>query len=225
MALDAMIINPLLESRMRFKQVGNSTGMFKHIQLVTTLQEGLARLEGPQTCDVLYVSSRFDPRLITEFVKTGRSSPRGLDSAYLMVMGSIEGSSENIARSLATGIDGFLVEPFSVDNLQDSARLAQKLKRQRCESRQKAAVDILISHAVQMIDEAAAQAKKALPYGAQLKKLQSLQVTLKELGPEMKQYYISRAIEKFGDAPVFLEAIKREYFGASKRVQARIMRK
>src|SRR5690349_15522870 len=90
MATDALLISPDVQSRVRFKHATSGVGVYRNVQVATTLGEGLQRLSSGHNCDVVYISSRFGRDVIEGFVQSGKKAASGRDCAYLLILGAHE---------------------------------------------------------------------------------------------------------------------------------------
>lgn len=150
--MDAMIISPDLEARMRLKQAMAFVPEFKVVKVMATLTEGLQRLFSGEMFGSFFVSALFGHDVGCDFIRKSKQTEGGRDAAYIFTL-SGEAHSADIANDLVQGADGFLVEPFSVEALQKIYQLAVEVRKQRIQVRQRASLRLLLQTAMDGIDE------------------------------------------------------------------------
>ena len=149
--MDALIINPDLESRIRLRQAMNYVPEFRIVKVVSTLAEALERLFAGERFGSLFISTLFGRSIVTEFMTKSRETPGGKGCACILTLSGSAKAGE-IAEDLCNGADGFLVEPFSVDSLQKIHRIAVRVKRQYMAARQRQGIRLLLQEAADGID-------------------------------------------------------------------------
>lgn len=204
--INALIVNPQLESRTRLRQLTASLPDFGKVQLASTLAEALQRLETHVACNVVYISARYDQRVAAEFVLSGRKTAQGQGAAYMAVLGETSHSKDEAMGYIAGGLDGVLVEPASLESILQATKLAISVSKKRDVQKQFLAIDSLLSSASQAVD------RIALAATTQRHSFQSLRAigsTLSNLSEEALQLYLSRAIDHFTsiEAPIAKTAV------------------
>lgn len=219
--LDAIIIDPDLDTRMRLKQATSSVHNFGKVYQLGTLKEGIDRLNGSDRCDVIFMSHHFESSEIASFIKAGKESPCGQDAAYILVLKAKDQGSGTVAQSMMIGADGLLFEPYSVDLLIEITNLAAKVKSERSETRQNAAIKILVSELMDQLDQIAASMAKATDVGWSIKKFKEAAAAIPKEG-ESYSKYLEIGTDLFVNAPAPKLILGRaKYVGASKRMKAR----
>jgi hypothetical protein len=190
----------------------------------STLQDGLERIRNSSNCDVIYVSSRFDLELATQFIASSKQTEAGRDSANLLI-GSVEPFTESVlARLMLKGFDGMLIEPASVDTFRVSAELALKARKEKLHQRKKKSLDIMVRALADQLDELASKKKlRQITILAQ-DRFSTLGKEIAALDFDSKGLYFDSLIEHFiaRNAPIQSEL---EYSGSSQRMQRRRLNK
>jgi len=152
--MDAMIISPDLEGRMRLKQAMAFVPDFKVVKVMSTLSEALQRLFSGESFGSFFISTLFGQDVAREFIRKSRQTEGGRDAAYVFTF-SGEARSADVAEDLMQGVDGFLIEPFSVEALQRIYTLAVEVRKQHILARQRSSIRMLSQSAIDGIDEVA----------------------------------------------------------------------
>jgi hypothetical protein len=130
MGLTALVIDPSLESRNRFRSIAEKNHSFEKVSVSSTLIDSIERLRTWNKCDVIYVSNRFDPLVITTFFKGSRKLPSTEDAPHLVVIGR---DTANLpTKQFEIGHpDGYLLEPIIPKDLDASVQFVAKFKEQK----------------------------------------------------------------------------------------------
>ena len=222
---NALIINSDIDARMRLKSATTSVIQFSKVQLLTNLNEGLSRLEGGHVCDVLFVSYSFEKDEVKQFIKDAKGTKSGEDAAYILVLETGEQDSSVIAENVLIGADGFLFEPYSVDQLVEITNLAARVKRERAEEREQAALTFLLKDMMHQIDLIAYLKANGYDVGRGFKRFKQMCSVLNTLEGTSKELYMNLAVELFSEAPFPKNIYQKSYSGASKRVKEKMEKK
>lgn len=223
---DAVVVDPDLPSRMRLKQATTAVPAFGSVQLTGSLDEALGRITSCNHCDVVFVSHRFEKEDLNSFIKKAKETKQGQDAAYVMVLQSKEGSSAKVAESVLGGADGMLFEPYSVDYLYEITNLAARVKKERSDAREKAAIGVLIQDIIQQIDQIAYLRSCNMETGRAFKKLKETCGVLTSLSPGSGEAYYQMAVEAFENAQIPVNVSKyKKYGGVSDRIKKRMEKK
>lgn len=220
---DALLIDPDIGSRMRLKQATTAVTNFGKVGQVSSLKEGLDRLRVGERCDVFFLSHKFTTDEITSFVKNAKGTAQGQDGAYIVILGGKDQSSSTVAASVMSGFDGFLFEPYSVENLLEITQIAARVRKERSRAREEAALRLLITDMMNQIDLIAYLKQTQGEGGRAMKKLRETCAMLKSLSPESFELYRSLAMDLFEQAPLPKKVFQRKaYSGASSRVKRKM---
>lgn len=216
---DAVIVDPDLDTRMRLKQCTAAVHQFGKVMQAGALKDAVARLTSDST-DVCFISYRFDQEEVSKFIRDGKASKGGQDCAYVLVLKSQDQQSSTVATNVLAGFDGFLFEPYSVDQLLELTSLAAKVRKERGAQREEAAMKFLLNDIINQIDQIAFLKASGIDMGMSVKKLKDLCSVLKNLEPSSREIYLKVAVDTFEAAPVPKKIFQRKiYGGASSRLK------
>jgi len=224
---DAIIMDSDIDTRMRLRQATSSVTQFGKVSALSGCREALQKMQtGAEKCDVAFISSRFDTPEVTEFIKAAKETKTGQDSAYILVLTSKNQDSSTIANNVMIGVDGFLFEPYSVDQLLEITQLSARVKKERSVARERIALTLLVNDIINQVDLVCYLKSLGHEPGTSMKKLKELCAGLPNLSPDAFQIYTDVAITSFGMTPVPKRAFKTDnYKGASSRVKKRMEQK
>lgn len=223
---DAVIVDADISTRMRLRQATGSVPQFGKVAVVGDTHEALGRLGTPDRCDVVFLSSKFEDNDIQEFVRRGKETKQGQDSTYILVLGTNNQDSSTIANSVMIGVDGFLFEPYSVDQLVEITTLSAKVRRERGLARERVAITLTVTEMVKQLDLVAFLKGAGTEPGTSIKKLRDLAQPLHNLNSETLPIYWEVAMKTFEEAPPPKKAMRVDnYKGASSRVKKRMEQK
>lgn len=222
---DAVIVDPEAASRMRLKQATASVVQFGKVQQVSDAGEAIGRLSTRERCDIVFVSYKIPNEDFKEIVKRGKANPAGQDAAYILVLPPKDQQSTTIASNMLSGADGMLFEPYSVDALVDIARVATNVRKERSDTREKAAIGVLVHDMIKQLDMVALALTHGTEAGITQKKFRDACNFLKTLSPETLPCYYEVARESFVNAIPAKLPDKLQYKGASSRVKNKVSSK
>jgi hypothetical protein len=126
MGLSALILEPDQNSRTRFKEITTNNPSFSKCMSSSTLLEAQERVRRGLKFDAIYISTRFDPIVVSQFISTNRKIMVE-KAANLIVVAREEQS--NITRQFEIGKpDGYLLEPLVPRDLDGSVDFIKKFK-------------------------------------------------------------------------------------------------
>lgn len=143
-AIDTLLIDPDLEARLRFKQASQLINVKVSVSTTTTLYEAIQRLDSLRSCDIVYISSRFDSEVLSGFVTSAKRTKQGKNVAFMMMVPAPECEMSYLARFALAGADGFLLEPYSASGLEGTIRTGLIAKHKRRISGNRIAVELLV---------------------------------------------------------------------------------
>lgn len=220
---DALLVDPEIQSRMRLKQATTAVPHFGKVHQVNELREAQGKLAGNERCDVVFISRRFEMETIISFIKTAKSTPQGQDSAYILVLGAKDQDSSTVAASVMSGFDGFLFEPYSVDNLLEITQISARVRKERSQAREEAAMKLLVTDLLNQVDLLSYMKTVKSDPTRVFKKLRETTAVLKTLSPESVDVYYRVALDMFENAPLPTKIFQRKnYGGASSRVKRKM---
>lgn len=223
---NALIVDNDMASRMRLKQTASSVVEFGTVTLLSTPAEAISALTLSTPIDVVFVSWRLGPDIIRPFIQKAKETVQGQDAAYISVMKSASEGNASVAQVMMDGADGILCEPFSVDQLVEITRLSTKVRGERYESRERAALSLLIPDILKQLDLVAHIKASGLAPETSLKVFRELCQRVKERDERSHTIYYQIALNAFENAPVpHFETKTKNYGGVSSRVKKRMEQK
>jgi len=224
---ESIIIETDTGSRNRLKQAALAVPEFGKVEFQSSPAEAIYRLNnGPERCDLVFISYRFDQASIMSFIREAKNAKQGQDAAFIMILESDDNDASKVATNMLVGADGLLFEPFSVDQLVDITRLASKVKKERVETREKAALQFMVNDTITQVDTLASLKKMGYDVGTTLRKFRELCSVLQTLEPTSREAYYQIAIEAFQAAPIPKPLVGRvQYGGVSSRIKKKMENK
>lgn len=222
--VDSLVIESDMPARNRLKQAAISIPEFGKMEFQSNTAEGLQRLtSGGMNYDVVFVSYRIASEEVVSFIKQGKEAKHAQDAAFILILENADQNSSVVASNMLVGADGLLFEPFSVDQLVEITRLAAKVKRERADAREKAALKVLVQDISTQIDLLSQLKKHGYDVGTTQKKLREVCAVLKTLDPNALNYYFETVVEHLENAPLPRPlAGKLAYGGVSSRVKKKM---
>jgi DNA-binding NarL/FixJ family response regulator len=220
---DAVLVDPDIQSRMRLKQATTAVPHFGKVHQLGELREAQQKLSGSDRADVVFISRKHEMEGILNFIKLAKGLPQGQDAAYILVLGAKNQDTSTVASSVMSGFDGFLFEPYSVDNLLEITQIAARVRKERSHAREEAAMKMLMTDLMNQIDLLAYLKQAKSDPGRVLKKFRETTTVLRTLSEESFKLYQSVAINMLENAPLPTKIFqKRSYGGASSRVKRKM---
>jgi CheY-like chemotaxis protein len=220
----AFVVESDMEARMRLKGATTAVGHFANVRLLATTDEALAALGVSGHVDLIFISRRFDQECITGFIAAAKEKGGGRDSAYILVLTTDMQQTRVVAKNVLSGVDGFLLEPYSVDNLIEITELASRVKRERSQQREAAAFQFLIQDVMRQIDRIAYLKSCQHDVSRSFKDLKGVCSVFSSLGGESLELYLEIAVETLANAPL-PDFHAKVYRGVSDRVKKVMGRK
>jgi DNA-binding NarL/FixJ family response regulator len=222
---DTLIIDPDMDTRMRLKTATSSVIQFGKVQLLNSLEDAQSNLDMGRPWDCIFVSYRFKKDEVAGFIKQAKEKKAGEDAAYVLILQTQEQSSSVVAESVMIGADGFLFEPYSVDQLVEITELAARVKLERSQEREAAALNFLLRDVMHQIDLIAYLKAVGYDVGRGMKRFKQMCTVFQALEGESLGVYYGIAVETFSEAPFPKQIYQKSYSGASKRVRERMEKK
>jgi DNA-binding NarL/FixJ family response regulator len=218
---DAYIVDSELDTRMRLKQVTTSVPNFGKVTLLSSPREAISKLTSSvDPCDVIFVSHHFEQNDVANFIRDAKATKAGQDCAYILVLQSSDQESGKVAKNMMIGADGQLFEPYSVEYLVEITHLAARVKLERAQSREEAAMRFLVTDIMNQVDICAYMKASGYDVTRHVKKLKEFCTIFGTLSPQSVDTYYQVAISMFENAPLPKAVPQRKtYGGASSRVR------
>ena len=221
---DSLIVECDANTRSNLKQATMVLPSFRKVQPVISLGEALSRLSGLEydRMDIVFVSLQFGWDKIRSFMSDAKASTHGEDCTYILVLKSSQHNEQTLAASILAGLHGFIVEPFSAENLGEVANIAAKVKRENIVKRQMKALRMLIPDVIKHIDAFNVFHSKGKNTSHITRRIEKSCSTIKTLHGDILDKYIDMAVESFSEVKPKVAA---QYGGISKRVKRRMEQK
>lgn len=211
---------------MRLKSATSSVTQFGTISLCATIRDAAGKLGGSERIDVIFISFKIDRNDLIQFIKDAKATKCAEDAAYVLVLGGQNQDATTVATTVMLGGDGFLFEPYSVDQLVEITNLAAKVRKERADTREKMAISMIVQDLMKQIDLLAYLRALGYESGSSTKKFKEKCQFVTSLSPENLAIYYDLAIQLFSDAPLPSKALKPEnYKGVSSRVKKKMAEK
>jgi DNA-binding NarL/FixJ family response regulator len=222
----ALLLDKDMDVRMRLKQATASVSSFGKVHQSNTPREALEKFRNEGPIDVVFVSYQYDKQAIMDFIKEGKAEQNGQDTAYVLVLPRKRESNGALAEYMLIGADGFLFEPFSVDELVEITALATRVKKERLAAREMIAVKFLLKDLIKHLDALYMLNSMSMNGVATRNRFEQLCSNLQKLHPESRHLYFELAVDMFGRVPTpNMDRMGRRYEGTSRRVKERIERR
>lgn len=219
---DALIVDKELSSRMNLRQTTAALPDFHHISMANSISSALDTLKMDQNCDIIIFKPNFSEKENADFIQRCKTTKNGNGCALILVLKPNQQNVGGIAKNFANGADGFLPEPYSVENLHSVFEIAGKLKKQKLEQRAKLAMEIVLKEATEIFDSVAYTSGGELD-SAKRREFQKVGSNLRELAQTDFTSYEAMLISRFENiAPPPVTDPK--YSGASERIRLKALK-
>lgn len=224
---NCIIVDPDTTSRMKLKQATSQISGFSAAQTSSSLKDAAQTLKsGVREFDIVFLSTQFDSAETISFISSSKQTKVGQDAAYVMILKSLPQDNSLVAEQMIQGGDGVLCEPYSVESLAEISALATRIRKERSDAREKIAIQMLVSDFIRQIDTLASLRTSGMEPGVHIKKARDLSAIVRNLNPEMRQYYFDLLLTEFPAVrPPSVSASAKIYAGASARVRKKLEEK
>ena len=225
--LQAMIVDSILDSRMKLKQATTSCNLFSTVTQIGSLSDAQAKLSlGGDHWDVVFVSCHFDESEALSFVAQAKENQAGQDAAYILVLQAKEEGTAGLAQRLLQGVDGFLYEPYSINSLTEITQLAARVRKERREAREKIAMTLLVTDVMNQLDMVSYIKSAGYETTRSVQKFRELCAGFKNFSAESVNVLMEIMIRLFSQAPPPKKVMQvKQYKGASQRVRQNMEKK
>lgn len=212
----AIVVDSDMGSRSRVKQAAVANHVFKEVIFAQDPKEGMAKII-MGSVDVVFIANRFGREAVHEFVKLGKGTTQGEDSAYILVIPQSEEMQQIIASGVVEGVDGFLIEPFSADGVLETTHIAQRIKQENMEKRARTAAALYVKNARSQFGRLRYFKKLGRSTEQAAKELQAIATSVRGMSSANKEFYMNQLIDEF----IATLPPASEYAGVSKRIKQR----
>lgn len=219
---NAIVADPDIQTRMRLKQATSAVPQFGEVAQANSLKEVLTKLASGRW-DVVFVSQRFGEDEIKSLVVQAKETKGGQDSAYVLVLKSAGQEKSSMGAQMLSGADGFLFEPYSVDQLVEITHLSARVRKEREETRQKIGYTLLITDFMTQLDTCAYLRSLDYELSRSLEKLREMAHQLHIIPENKRDALFEVMIKLFSEAaPPKAMFQGKQYSGASERVKKKL---
>lgn len=220
--LTAFVIEPENIMRTKLRQALAASDVYGRSIVATSLNEATRLFKDmEESIDVVFISANFGDMNAQSFYESSKKLKPLNDAAFILVFRGDVSYAPTLASNLIGGADGFLIAPFSVAGVSDTAKIAMRVKRQNADLRLSAAAGVVVDSMISEVDRRA----KRKADGKQVPKVRK---DLLEAGKQFKlvagdsiDNFYDTAVERFSaiEAP---ESDGSGYQGPSMRVKKMI---
>jgi DNA-binding NarL/FixJ family response regulator len=217
------VLDPNNERRNRLKVALGAVGDYGDLSQYNSKDNLIAALPTFETLDITFVSFDYSIGDFKELVRVNRESGGDSDTCFVLMLQQSQKSKEVVAAFSAAGADGFLLEPFSVDEAREISSVAAGLRRERRLLREIASYKSVARKLVEQVDTLATLKQLKAPLGVALRSLRETCRMFDALDGESlerAQRIIFEAFENTQPPPDVVKEIG--YAGPSKFVRKRL---
>lgn len=220
---NVLIVEPDSSTRGKLKHAVMALTTFHKLTTISTLTEALVNAQsGIERIDVVLLSRSLRIEAITEFIKEARQTKRGSEWAYVAIQMVKPNNNGEIVDNFIQGVDGFLQEPYSADDLRQIAEIADRIRLMNEEKRKRAAMLAGLQEMLEHIDAIASYSACAQDISGPHIKLIDAAESIDKYRKQYFSIYIEMLIEETQKAkPSPIKA----YSGPSQRIKQRLREK
>jgi response regulator RpfG family c-di-GMP phosphodiesterase len=212
-----------LDMRMRLKHSITSTSVFGECYHVAHSAQAIEIAQTLPSCiDLVFISYHVKQDQVREFAQAVREIEKYQDAALILILASGSTKETTLAESMLGGIDGFLLEPFSTDDLVKVSKLAGKVNREKTTTREYVAMKLLVRDQVRLLDAVYCLNRGHIETEQTFDKLKHLSARVAQFSETSLQMYYSLLIDVCERSLVPIAIPKNPYQGKSERTKKRV---
>lgn len=221
--LSAMIIGSNLDVRMRLLHAVKSVIDFGKCDVQSSLSEATAKLRSnSEQIDIIFLSYEFACDNITEFAKSARTFSSSRDGALIKLLPANTAVDDSLSSSLMAGTDGFLIEPYSCDDLVEIAHLSSTVKKGRESTREIVAARFLVKDIIRLLDAMYCLKRCQVDLTQTQEKFKQACARVPELGDVAQKVYLDLLVEGLERSLEPIAVKRNAYKGKSERTRRRV---
>lgn len=223
----AIIADPDLEGRMKLRQTTGSVWQFQKVFQAGDMAEAARVMAEEERIDVVFISYRFPDAEIADFVTKAKETKAGQDAAFVFIVkGGDQGGKSAVAQAMLLGADGFLNEPYSVDQLVEITKLSSRVKAERGSARHLMAARVMVQEMISFLDQIAQVRSSGFESTRTFDRFRQICKQFESVGKGTPEVFTSLVIEMFEKAsPPIGSGKRKKYGGVSDRVKQRMEKK
>lgn len=217
------VLDPNNERRNRLKTALGAAGDYGDLSQFNSKASFIEALPNFEVLDIALISFDFPVADFKELVRINRAASKDGDTCFVLMLQGSQKTKEIVAAFTAAGADGFLLEPFSVDEAREISHVAQGLRKERRLTREIASYKSVAKKLVGQIDNLAMLKRVKAPLGVAIREIRESCRMFESLEGESldrAQRIVFAAFEEAKAAPNVLKEI--QYAGPSKFVRKRM---
>jgi addiction module HigA family antidote len=203
-----LIIEPDANARNRLVVVLKNIIFKGQLNYAKTPKDAIEKLAVVGQQDCIIITSTLELDRIKEFIHRAKSTPEGKKSLYLVSLAKEEKDSSSIASMFLRGLDGFICEPYSADEIQDLLLTAKEARAKQesmpdDSSRLAATLDFLVVDMIGHIDTVARKLNQDIEDAYALRSMRETGKTLSQLYEKVSKETFERIlVRRFEDAKI-----------------------
>ena len=194
---DALIVDPVPESRMRLRSVISVLGNFNSVTQAARVSDAPTKSAAQDSVDVYFISSEFDEIDVRSCIEKCRGTKSGRDAAFVLVLKVADQGRTAIAGNVLCGADGFLFEPYSIEQLIQITDMAARVKKERRIERENKGIRMALTEVVPTLDKVATTLSMLGQAPRSAQKFKKACAVLATLSPDAITRYYEIATEVF----------------------------
>ncbi len=191
---NCLIIDPDSKSRMLLKQAMSVVVQFNESFSVKNERIALDLLKRDKKSDLIFISDKIDKSRIIKFIKEAKETNMGFLAGYILLC-SKKNDAKSFANSLLDGIDGILIEPYSIDSLQELSLLAAEVKSKREDEKRRMVFRFLVADVIRCLDIFVQSQALGHPLVAMKKTINSVYAIVKDYNDKHVMEIFLQALE------------------------------
>ena len=225
--LHALIVEPAAGPRNRIRSAISNLQSFAAPHMALSSEEAERAIKNSPSVDLVFISHRIGLDSAIALMVSLKAELVARDAAFILLM---DGSADRsvLADIMLKGIDGFLIEPYSVDQLSEVVKIAEKVKAEHRAARFQRAGVLLVKELIDQIDQLSSLVKAGRPAAISKAVLQDMCEAVHRLEPELQANFTSMMVEIFTSIQNPHQSSRvnaRSYTGSSERVRKRLAEK
>jgi hypothetical protein len=200
MSYPALVIDPCVQKRLRFRQMAVHSLAFSRVIVSDSLRDAADRLRGAGQRPLVTFISEQDRYMLRDFVASSREEHGGERTAFTLVMNGRQAGREELLRWIDEGIDGVLNDPYSVLDIERVAEIARSVRASRERTARPVNVEAVALRASNALERAVRMIDSGVDRTSALDELRSISERLQSLGKADLERYLELAPEIFGAA-------------------------
>ena len=213
-----LMVDPEADNQNKFKTVAKEVYCFEKIIGCGVLDDALGYALSAERAGVIVVSYRFRDDARKNFINRLRQTEKGQDWVVVALLKPSGDTADTINYVIGMGMNGFVFEPYSVDNLKDLEPLAKKLKLDNQQIRLRYSLEILFMDIAKHLDAVAFLTSSGKNPSIANTKLNESCAGLQNFRSQLSAGFFDVAARTFAGATPFGGA----YSGPSRRVAERL---